>query len=98
MGHGEVLGRSWKECRVLGDDIDLDLLAAHVVGDVLGGDGEGVAADWHVRRDHERAGVGGGALIPAEGDWGCAFEVRGKSSRGGGCGGADFERLATVQA
>ncbi len=82
----------------LGDDIDLDLLRADVVGDVFGGDGEGVAADGQAGGDGERAGAGEGARVPAQGDGGYAFEASGEGAGGGGGLRAQLEGFAAMEA
>src|ERR1035441_6443844 len=48
------------------DDIDGNLLATQIVGDVFSGDGEGVTTDRKISGDGEDACVGLGARIPAQ--------------------------------
>src|SRR5271170_1040965 len=68
--------------RRLRNHFNAHLLAAKVVRDVLGGDGEGVGAGWQILRNGELAGAGGRGWIPAKTDGSEAFETGAERSRG----------------
>src|ERR1017187_4375399 len=80
------------------DDIDRNLLAAQIVGDVFSGDREGVTADGKIAGDGEDAGVGLGPRVPAQGGRSDAVDVGRQGARGRGRGSANLERPTPVRA
>src|SRR5665213_674134 len=63
---------------VLRDDIEGDLLAAQIVGDVLRGDGERVTTDGKIAGDGEDARVGSLAGVPTQDGGSNALDLRGQ--------------------
>src|SRR5271170_484441 len=84
--------------RRLRNHFNAHLLAAEVVRDVLGGDGEGIGASGQILRNGELAGAGGCGWIPAKIDGREAFETCAQRSRRLRCRDAELHGVSATKA